>query len=396
MPLLAVAKPADVSRPLTPEERATLPKNSGNTLGRAESWVIIASAPLLVMPLIPGETERRRFNVDRTWLLKRVSDYRQLISSGYYEAGHISEHKKGDGKRGGDVARLDVWTDPRDSRDKLLAEIRWTGDYNPQDDIKAGTLRYASPSWVTFTDELGTKWPMALSEVSAVVAPHQKHIAAQHYLSEQAEVQTEDLAVEEALKKIMESLAAVTARLDKMEKANTDAAEAEAKDAEDATKADAEAADVNKAKLAEDTKANTKATEADKPKATETDKPKPTDAETELEALRKQVAALLDAQKRNDFKAGAAKSLGKMSEDVAEAAYQLSESNGEAFGTLISHLNKQPKMRMPTKFQWNLGESATPAANGSLTREQCAAQVKETGGDTQAYYVLCKANGHVL
>ncbi len=166
--------------------KSTLPPLPTGT-ERQHSWVVIAAEPLLVLPLREGDTEPIRLDIDPDWIDARVADYADLTSSGHYEAAHLVEHSRA-GTRGGDVVELSAWRDPRDARTKLLAHIRWVAGVDAEAAVDAGALRYASPSWGSFTDELGKLWEFALAEVSAVVSPHQKHMAPSHYLSEAGHV----------------------------------------------------------------------------------------------------------------------------------------------------------------------------------------------------------------
>ncbi len=386
-------------RPLTKDERRSLPVNTGNSDDRFESWVIIAAEPLLVMPLVDGV--RKEFKVDAAWLAARVSDYAELTSSGYYEAAHLIEHARA-GRRTGDIVKLAVWKDPRDARLKLLAEVRWVESFvTPQDYINSGALRYASPSWVSFTDEYGKQWPLALSEVSAVVAPHQKNLATSHYLGETPD-NFEDKTMEEAMKALLASVESIGKRLDAIEenvKANGDAKPEAAKEPKAA-----EAKKAGKtAPLAEDVPADAAKKEEDKKKEAPLAEDVPAeDDNSEVAALKAQLAALMDAKKRNEFRDFAKKSLGNMSEAVCEAAYKLSEANSGAFNVFSAHVASNiGRTTAPivtgTDYQWNLGEASTPAAGGSkLSREQCAAKIKASGGKSEDYRTLCIANGHIL
>lgn len=374
--------------------RATLPDlpDDGD---RTHTWVVIAAEGPLVLPMREDEDEALTIDVTPEWIAERVTDYAALTESGYYEAAHLTEHRR-DGIRSGDVFALRSWVDPRDERAKLLAGIRWGAHIEPRSAIDNGALRYASPSWGSFIDERGTEWgPFALCEVSACASPHQKHLAKSHYLSQSAQrglaestahtpqLDTEDTmadklmetppeedAAEPTIADLMEKLELMEGRISMMEAAKEEPEELmEAEDEEEKKELPAEMA--------------------------------------ELAGVKAQLSEYRDRDSRREFEAVMRPVLGDCPEAVAQAAYQLSEANADAFGMLVGHLKSvpAPKAKSPKLFGWStqLGssDSAPTASKGSLSRDEilAKAQAARKAGTplTSAEYVdLVRSNGHEI
>ena len=351
---------------------------------RQHGWIVIAAEPVLHLPLREGEDEATVLDIDGDWLDARVSDYAELTSSGNYEAAHITEHRR-DGTRSGDIVQLATWTDPRDGRAKLLANVRWVLGLDASAAVETGALRYASPSWGTFTDELGKLYEFALCEISAVVAPHQKQLSPSHYLGEAAHASTPtttELTMADNL------------------------AEEPGTEPEEDEKAEATLADVMSALSdlgARLTALEETPIEGEEPEGLAADE----DEDSELSEVKAQLAEVLDRVAREDFAKGARAVLGACDNDVVEAAYQLSQSNPADFTTLVSHLGAAAPavalQKHAAAYAWNLGSTeGRPKTNGKtvqLTEQQISdkfAAARKAGKpmSNSQYAAEMRANGH--
>ena len=381
---------------LTPEERATLPTlpEDGD---RVHTWKVISAEGPLVLPLQEGQTEALEIDVTPEWIADRVSDYTELTKPGYYEAGHTREHNRNGLRELGDVCCLSSWVDPRDKRTKLLAGIRWPKGMDPREAIDSGVLRYGSPSWGSYVDEAGKTWPFALLETSAVLGPHQKGMAPRHYLSESIQCgETDNAAVspetntgEDTMPDVVvdempdeetgPTLASLGERFALMEEGMAKVMERIGL-MEDCDKAlDAE--------MAEDKQERNGGDEEE-----EQGKNGGKLAELEAELAEK----TLELRKMKFCEDARAKVLGTAPQEVALAAFELSETNGAAYDLLVGHLGKPVpvnKLGQAAKdFQFHLGESGgAPKVKGpSLSRKEC---FEKAGADSAEYKKLLAENG---
>ena len=364
---------------------------------RQHTWVVISAEGPCVMPLRQGEDEPVEIDVTPEWIAERVADYIALTGSGYYEAGHIVEHDR-QGLRTGDVFGLSEWVDPRDKRAKLLAGIRWVAGIDARKATAKGELRFASPCWTQFTDELGKTWPIALGEVSAVVAPHQKSLAPSHYLSQATHMgepdqtpanvpatMTEDTMPDIVEEPGEEAAVPLAERMDKMEANMAEIMNRLPEKKED---------------LAEDVEGEQKRNDSGGDKEEDDQKKNGDKEDDELSELRAELSEMKDLRKREQFRKSA-HFLGECSDDVAEAAYKLSESNPAAFDAVVNHIGKtslsreSALSRTAETFRWNMGSAeGAPDMGAKLSRPECAAKARAEGLDNNGYKALVKANGH--
>ncbi len=361
---------------------------------RQHTWVVISAEGPCVMPLRKGEKEPVEIDVTSDWIAERVSDYIALTGSGYYEAGHIIEHDR-QGVRNGDVFELSGWVDPRDKRSKLLAGIRWIAGLDARAAVEKGVLRYGSPCWTQYTDERGELWPLALGEVSATVAPHQKHLAPSHYLSEASHSGEPDETPADAPATQPENTMADTVE-------ETEEVEAVPL-AERMDKVEAFMAEImdrlppkeDLSEIEDEQKRNGSGGDADSE-----DQEKNGD---ELAELRAELSEMKDQRKREQFRKSA-HFLGECSDEVAESAYKLSESDPVAFAGLVNHLGKTSLSResklsaVAGKYNWNMGsaEGAPDMTGGQkLGRDDASRAFKASGGgDNKAYRAHMAKHGH--
>ena len=301
--------------------------------------------------------------VDGAWIDAQVAEWSRLTRDGY-RVPAIAQHnpEATQGSRLGDV--LDVRRVMLGGKAAMTAAIAWAMP-GAQELLDSGGLRYVSPHFGPLADDgNGGAFDLVLLEVSAVTAPHQKHLGRTHILAgEYQEVPMDGIAPAapaaptaddrlSALEALVQGLA------EKMEALAAPPAMAEEEPAE---------ADES----------------ADEPDGDDI-------VMGEIRALRSELAAEKKARREAEFSARyPAGAVVELTPELREVCFQLAEADADAFQALaanakrpaITHANTQTPPRAAS-IQWGvaLGEGAAPLpdVDGKSLYTRC---LSETSGD---------------
>ena len=149
-----------------------LPPLPASRSGRQVRWIAATSEPGF-------DYKGQWFTVDDKFIMTQIEAYDLLCDEGEYTAPIRREHKP-EGLRYGDILGLSQRVDPK-GKQQLIAAVEFTSRVNSL--IESGEIKYFSPGFSELRDEKGREFPLVMTELSIVSAPHQKGMGQTHVLN---------------------------------------------------------------------------------------------------------------------------------------------------------------------------------------------------------------------
>jgi hypothetical protein len=150
--------------------KGDLPPTPAARSGRTVRWVAVTVEPGF-------DYGGKFYKVNGKWIKDQIQAY-EMLTDGEYTAPVRREHKP-EGVRFGDV--LSLSSREVEGKGQLIAAVEFSDRINGL--IESGEVKYFSPGFSSIRDERGREFPMVLTEISVVSAPHQKGMGATHVLS---------------------------------------------------------------------------------------------------------------------------------------------------------------------------------------------------------------------